>query len=129
MTTFHLDAGSKRPSAVDGRGRDKKTGRCGLDYLPRVTDDEATELMVHHLEIAAIYYKNTPDDHAAILVEVTRLMTRELPGFHTDALAGALGFLTAISDYHERLKKQQNEEEKAEGLPLAGSANADEVTG
>jgi hypothetical protein len=109
MATFHLDAQPK-PSTKDGQGRDKKSGLCGLDNLPRTTDDEATELMVHHLELAAIYYKNTPDDYTALITEVTRLMKRDHPPeFTTDALAGALAFLTAINAYHEELKKENGE--------------------
>jgi hypothetical protein len=112
MTTFHLDAGEKRPGTKDGRGRDRRTGLCGLDLLPRVTDDEATELMVHHLEIAAIYYKNTPDDHDALVAEVKRLMMRDPPGFEGDALTGALAFLAAIAQYHEQLKAKQDAEDE-----------------
>lgn len=111
MTKFHLDPGPQRPSETDARGRNKKTGLCGLDTLPRVTDDEAVELMVHHLDLAAIYYKNTPDDLAAVETEVKRLMTRDPPGFEGDAWAGALAFLRAISEYHEKLKAEQDEQD------------------
>lgn len=109
MTTFHLD-GDQRLSATDNRGRDKRTGLCGLDSLPRVTDDEATELMAHHLTLAAVYYKNTPDDHPGLVAEVRRLMSRDQPpGFESDALCGALAFLAAICTYHDKLRLEQGD--------------------
>lgn len=51
--------------------------RLGLDNLPRVTEDEALELCVHHLQLAACYAMNIPDDLKAVLTEAERIVNRD----------------------------------------------------
>lgn len=70
----------------------------GLDAL-RTTEDEATELFVHHLTLAWMYFHNTPNDQSkSIEEEIDRIVTLERGvGFDTalrtamKAFAGALG--------------------------------------
>lgn len=41
--------------------------------VPKVTSDEATELMVHHLGLAAAYFQCVPDDmNKAVNAEIWR---------------------------------------------------------
>jgi hypothetical protein len=47
----------------------------GLD-APRVNHDEAVELFIHHLEMAAMYFQATPtDDCKQITEELSRVIT------------------------------------------------------
>lgn len=42
-------------------------------YFPSYTRDEATELCVHHLRLAAAFYQMTPEDNnASLLSEIKR---------------------------------------------------------
>lgn len=53
------------------------------DYIctdgPRVHPDAALELMVHHLQLAHMYFQVAPDDHDANKIEAFRLFTAGLP--------------------------------------------------
>lgn len=51
----------------------------GVD-APRVTRDRAVELMIHHLELAAMYFEATPEDEAVVRGECERLMARRKVG-------------------------------------------------
>lgn len=112
MTKFHLapEVRPTRPFRNDGTD---SRGRIGLDSPRRVTRDEATELMAHHLMLAHMYYQATPDDEAAVLDEVERLLASEIPGGSDDPeLVGARAWLTAMNAYYAELKRQQ----QAQGL-------------
>lgn len=43
----------------------------GLD-APRVHPADAVKLMVHHLQLAAMYFEAVPDEHAPSLAEMAR---------------------------------------------------------
>lgn len=46
---------------------------------PRVSRDAALELMVHHLQLAHMYFQNVPHDAEANKAEAYRLFTEHLP--------------------------------------------------
>jgi hypothetical protein len=115
MTKFHLDrdpltAGERSGPLGDlyrADGTDR-FGRVGVD-APRVSRDVALELMVHHLQLAAMYYEATPDDDAAVAAEVERLLISEIPYHETPALRAARPWLEAIRAHYERLRREQGE--------------------
>lgn len=117
MTKFTLDRDSNpsnRPAVahpVRGDGTDAK-GRIGLDTFRRVTRDEATELMVHHLSLAAVFYEATPVDEAAVLAEVERLLASDVPNHDCPELVGARAWLTAMNAYYAALKAKQDKEDR-----------------
>lgn len=43
----------------------------------RVTPWEAVELMIHHLELARMYYEATPNEHEEVKKETIRIMERD----------------------------------------------------
>lgn len=73
----------------------------GISNL-EVTQDEAVELCLHHLALAATFFEATPDDNNTQIIE--ELNRR----YHmsNDVIAGSRGFLTAIHSYHEKLKEE-----------------------
>lgn len=53
------------------------TTLLNLDMFP-TTPDEAVELTIHHLRLAAMFFMNTPDDDgAALREEFSRLRRRQ----------------------------------------------------
>lgn len=83
------------------------TQRIGLDSLPPVTADEALELCVHHLQLAAIYYMNTGDDLESDVAEARRIVLRDCPTFVDDPRwVGAEAFLRASHAQHEAAKRR-----------------------
>lgn len=117
MTRFHLDRDnhpSERPAHVKpikGDGTDAH-GRIGLDTFRRVTRDEATELMAHHLSLAAIFYEATPHDEAAVLAEVERLLASGIPDHDGPELIGARAWLAAMNARYAALKAEQDAEDR-----------------
>lgn len=117
MTKFSLDGiprGERRthpdaPYRADGTDR---FGRIGFD-APRVTRDEALELMVHYLKLAAAYFQATPEDEDANFAEMTRLMTHEIPGHEDPALIAARLWFATMRAHYERLKAEQDDPEDA----------------
>ena len=83
------------------------TERFGLD-TPKVTRDEALELMVYHLRMASTYFEATPEDIDGVRKEMTRIMlSDEAPGVaENNQLAPALAWLAVIHDYYEKLKDE-----------------------
>ena len=71
----------------------------GID-VPRVTRDEAVELMVHHLGLAASYFEATPEDAGA---QVSDEIRRALDG---PAVAASLAFATVIHSEFEEMKER-----------------------
>lgn len=67
---------------------------------PEVTRDEATELCVHHLRMAAALFQVVPEDNNASLVdEIQRQCTEEIEKYP------ALAFVHQISNMYERMRK------------------------
>lgn len=68
-----------------------------LDSLPAITQDEALELMTHHLQLARVYYQNVSDDTSLVAAEVQRLM-------HDDNASWALAepWLAAAEVYYTK---------------------------
>lgn len=107
---FHLDRYPPVVQPVRGDGEDAQ-GRIGIDAR-RVTRDEATEFMAHHLTLAVSYYEATPTDEAAVAMEVERLLGDGL--LHAGPeLVAARAFLVAMNAYYAELKKRypDNDEE------------------
>lgn len=49
----------------------------GID-VPRVTNDEATELCVYHLQMASAYFQAAPDDmNKSLIEEIKRKMQND----------------------------------------------------
>lgn len=82
--------------------------RVGLDSLPAVTEDEALELCVHHLQLAAIYFNNVSHDIEANLEEAKKIITRGAPSYvnGNPAWEGAKGFLISSQEAHEQLEQK-----------------------
>lgn len=75
--------------------------------------DEAVELTIHHLRLAAVFFLNTPEDNGAQLkAEFKRIMQREnklegLPNdFADDSANAGAAWINAMLAYHEILKKE-----------------------
>lgn len=78
------------------------TARLLCDTLPPVSDDEALELCVHHLQLARIYWMNTSPDLQANLVEIERILAAQN---EHDAYASAItGFFVTCDQIDEGLK-------------------------
>lgn len=105
---FHLDRYPPVQKPVRGDGTDAY-GRIGIDAR-RVTRDEAVEFMIHHLVLATAYYEATPNDEAAVLIEVVRILNNDFQKEGPE-LTGARAFVAALNDYYARLKKEQDEED------------------
>lgn len=76
----------------------------GVD-APRVTHDEAVELCIYHLRMAAMYYEATPnDDNKQLVEEINRLMKRD---DNHNWFQPAHDFISASWRFHDKLKKQQ----------------------
>jgi len=69
-----------------------------------VTEDEAFELMIHHLQMAAAYYEATPEDYDTNYKEMERIMDSGIPGFTTAALKAARAWFYAIDVDYKRMK-------------------------
>jgi hypothetical protein len=71
---------------------------------PRVTRDEATELCVHHMMLAATYFEATPDDdNTSIICEIVRAVKRS----EDDARAQLYtDFARALWKFHEAQKER-----------------------
>ena len=80
-----------------------KTERLALD-APTVTRDEALELMVHHLKLAAMYYEAVPEDIKAVTDEMERLMAEDPVTGPEPALLAARSWLTRIYKVYEAMK-------------------------
>lgn len=97
---------------VGGDGYDAN-GRVGLDSFRRVTRDEATEHMAHHIALACIFYEATPTDAAAVLAEVERLLSSGIPGYDGRDVVAARAFLAAMNEHYAKLKVEQDAAEQA----------------
>lgn len=74
---------------------------------PPVTRDEAVELCIYHLRLAAMYYEATPDDdNKQLEEELQRVCARD---DDWRAHQSALDFLSASWRFHDELKKQQGD--------------------
>ncbi len=68
----------------------------------QLTQDEATELCVHHLRLARIFFEVTPDDNGAALEEeIKRTILKRDGEEHAQA---ALLWVRAETEYYESLK-------------------------
>lgn len=76
-----------------------KNGKVGLD-APRVHPDTATELMAHHLELAAMYFEAIPDKPEENQKELARIV-----GKHEPACIAGLVWLKTIQAYYDKLKE------------------------
>lgn len=99
---------SVKPIAGDGTDAN---GRIGLDTLRRVTRDEALERMCHHIKLACIFYEASPNDEAAALAEVERILSTGIKGWEGRDLVAARAFLAAMNAYYAELKREQDIED------------------
>ena len=76
----------------------RKSETYGVD-VPPVTRDEALELMVHHLQLAAAYFEATPEDANDCYVEMGRLMAGTKP-----ALVGARAFYSSLVEHYAKME-------------------------
>lgn len=72
----------------------------GID-APDVEQWAAVELMVHHLQLAAMYFEAIPDDMPAVDKEL-----RSLIGEDDRSLEPALVWLARIDAYYEAMKER-----------------------
>lgn len=71
-----------------------------------VTRDEATELMVHHLRLAQLFYEASPKKDADLISETKRIMDRyDIPGYQPPELVAALAWLETINKVYNDMKK------------------------
>lgn len=80
----------------------------GLDAL-RTTEDEATELFVHHLALAWMFFHNTPhDDGASIREEIERIITLDRGvGFEEGVQSAMKGFAADLAKIYEDDEKER----------------------
>lgn len=83
------------------------TTPVGLDAFP-VSSDEAVELTIHHLKLAAMFFMNTPDDGGEQLQEeIVRQIENRSPFRHTDEVAlASREFLAFLIDHYENSKDE-----------------------
>jgi len=82
----------------------KTKPKLGID-VPPVTEDEALELMIHHLSLAASYYEATPNNYDNNYKEMERIMTlHNIPSYTSPALKAARVWLHAIDEDFKRMK-------------------------
>lgn len=67
------------------------------------TEDEATELVAHHLLMAAIYFEATPENVEITQAEVRRILTEKGEPEATEAAAAWLGTINAA---YEAMKER-----------------------
>lgn len=95
---------------------------------PRVHRDHALELMVHHLQMAHMYYQATRDDHEANRAEITRMLTEdrmisrwvddgglggaELVPYYPDhpEIVGTMAFVDALDAKYDQLRSEDEEQ-------------------
>lgn len=70
---------------------------------PRVRPDVALELMVHHLQLAAMYFEAIPEGPASF-DEMVRLLRED-----ERALAGAREWYDAINQFYEEMKDRDDD--------------------
>lgn len=75
-----------------------KQEKIGLDHV-QVTRWQAHELMVHHLQLAAMYFEGVPEEKEA-REELIKLL-----GDDERAVSPALAWYDCIFNYYEKLKK------------------------
>lgn len=86
-------------SVIFGPNGADKEGKVGLD-APRVHPDTATELMAHHLQLAAMYFEAIPDKPEENVREIERIIGKQEPAF----IAGK-EWLRVIQAYYDKLKE------------------------
>lgn len=68
---------------------------------PDVTPDEATELCIHHLRLAAMFYESAPDDNnMSINAEIERQCKQD-----QRSLKPALTWASSISVYYKKIRR------------------------
>lgn len=72
--------------------------------VPPVTQDEALELMVHHLSLAAAYFEAAPENYDDNIKEIERIMTSEIKGFVSPGLKAAKAWLLAMDYTYNEMK-------------------------
>lgn len=75
-----------------------KKQKFGVD-APSVTNDEATELMVHHLQLAAMYFEAVPPNDEQNLREIARLLKDD-----DRTLVAAKPFYLALQRFYDSMK-------------------------
>ena len=81
----------------------KSKERVAVD-VPRVTRDEAVELVIHHLRLAAMFFEATPDDDAQQLHdEIMRISKGETVAPWRDA---ALKFCHEINAIYNKMAEE-----------------------
>jgi len=77
------------------------TIRIGID-APNVSRDEALEFMVHHLQLAAMYFEATTEmSLPALQTELIRIIADD-----NRALDPAIAFTNTIHEFYERLEDE-----------------------
>ena len=81
--------------------------------FPAVTQDQALELMAHHLQLAYTYFEAISDDDKAVDQELKRLMIdpdmKDIKDYLTPAYRAAVPWLATLRAFHERLHKEHGE--------------------
>lgn len=76
------------------------TGKVGVDAPGPVHPDVALELMVHHLQLAAMYFEALPKSHEKNMAEINRLLKDD-----DRCRAGAPQFVEGLNDFYEAMTK------------------------
>lgn len=75
---------------------------------PRVSQDAALELMVHHLQLAHMLFQATIEDVAAKRREAMRLFTEAQDEDAPEVVAG-MEWLARMEEIYEEMKREQGE--------------------
>jgi hypothetical protein len=77
------------------------TDKTYIVDAPRVGQDEALELMVHHLQLAAMYFEATSEDFEECLAEIKRLLEDD-----PRSAVSAIPWYSAISGFYKEVEKR-----------------------
>jgi len=91
----------------------KLKSKVGVD-VPPVTEDEALELMVHHLSLAAAYYEATGSNEDENFQEIIRLLRPlpQMPEYEGAALTAAKSWFQAMRKYYDALEVEYSDEKE-----------------
>lgn len=82
------------------------THRVEIDSI-RVTEDEARELMFHHLLLAQRFFEAIDDDPKEY--DTTMKELKRTLGHDSAAFEGARAFIVALTNYYDDLKREQGD--------------------
>lgn len=75
----------------------------------KCTEDEATELCIHHLNLAGLFFEMSPDDNNEALMEELERKRKQNGGYREPWMEAAVMFIGSLLVNYEGMKKEQSE--------------------